>query len=185
METSVPRDDRIVRCFASDCEFVSQTRNVMYDLNVRRIMEILPHRSPFLFVDRIVELYPHERIVGYKNVTFNEPVLRGHFPGNPVFPEVYIIEALAQLAGCIVLEPGQFWKNPPYFTGIDKAKFLRRVVPGDRLMMDVRMRGRRRNVFWMSGVARVDDEIACAADLNFVVTRRKIRASHPLSEHLD
>jgi 3-hydroxyacyl-[acyl-carrier-protein] dehydratase len=157
----------------------------MYDLRTHQILEILPHRFPFLLVDRIVELHPLERILGYKNVSFNEPVLRGHFPDNPEFPNIYIIEALAQLAGCIVLEPGQFWKNPPYLTGIDKARFLRPVVPGDRLMMDVRMGGHRRNIFWMSGVAIVDDEIACTADLKFVVTPGQDARLAPESELLD
>jgi 3-hydroxyacyl-[acyl-carrier-protein] dehydratase len=142
----------------------------MYDLRASQIADILPHRFPFLLVDRIVELHPLERIVGYKNVTLNEPVICGHFQNNPVLPSIYIVEALAQLAGCAVLEPGQFWKNPPYFTGIDKARFRRPVIPGDRLMLEVRMRRHRRNVFWMSGVASVDDVIACTADLHFVVT---------------
>jgi 3-hydroxyacyl-[acyl-carrier-protein] dehydratase len=185
MEAGAGRDDGIVRCFASDLQSVSPMPEEMYDLDARGIMQILPHRFPLLLVDRIVELHPLERIVGYKNISFNEPVLRGHFPGNPIFPGVYIIEALAQLAGCIVLEPGQFWKNPPYLTGIDKAKFRHPVVPGDRLMMDVRMRGHRRNVFWMSGVAFVEGEVVCTAGLTFAVALQKLRASFPRFEDLD
>jgi 3-hydroxyacyl-[acyl-carrier-protein] dehydratase len=170
------KGDGVVRCFASDFEAALPARGPRYDLDMRQITEILAHRFPFLLIDRIIELHPLRSIRGYKNITHDEPVLLGHFPGNPVFPALYIIEALAQLAGCIVLEPGQFWKNPPYFTGIDKARFRRKVVPGDRLMMDVQMQGHRRNVFWMSGIAKVEDELVCTAALSFAVT---LGRSHP------
>ena len=100
-------------------------------------MEILPHRYPLLLVDRILELEPFVRALGYKNITYNEPVFTGHFPGNPVLPGVYIIEAMAQLGGAVVLEPGEFARRVPYLAGIDKCKFRRPVVPGDRLMMEI------------------------------------------------
>jgi len=109
-------------------------------------MEILPHRYPILLVDRILELEPGVRAVGFKNVTNNEPVFTGHFPGNPVLPGVYMIEALAQLGGCVVLEPGEFSRKTPYLAGIDRAKFRRPVVPGDRLMMEVSLLRQKRNI---------------------------------------
>ena len=109
----------------------------MAEIDIRQIMEILPHRYPFLLIDRILELEPGVRARGYKNITFNEPQFTGHFPGNPLFPGVYMIEAMAQLGGAVVLEPGEFSRKIPYLAGIDKAKFRRPVVPGDRLDMEV------------------------------------------------
>ena len=132
-------------------------------------MSILPHRYPLLLVDRIVELEPGVRALGYKNITFNEPVFTGHFPGNPVFPGVYMIEAMAQLGGCVVLEPGEFSRKVPYLAGIDKAKFRRPVVPGDRLMMEVRLEKHKRNIGWVAVEASVDGQLACKAVLMFSI----------------
>lgn len=132
-------------------------------------MSILPHRYPLLLVDRIVELDPGIRALGYKNITFNEPVFTGHFPGNPVFPGVYMIEAMAQLGGTVVLEPGEFSRKVPYLAGIDKAKFRRPVVPGDRLMMEVRLEKHKRNIGWVSAEASVDGQLACKAELMFSI----------------
>jgi 3-hydroxyacyl-[acyl-carrier-protein] dehydratase len=139
------------------------------ELDIRHIMEVLPHRYPLLLVDRIVELEPGIRALGYKNITFNEPVFTGHFPGNPVFPGVYMIEAMAQLGGCIFLEPGEFSRKVPYLAGIDNAKFRRPVVPGDQLMMEVRLEKHKRNIGWVSAEARVGDQIACKAELMFSI----------------
>ena len=142
-------------------------------------MEILPHRYPLLLVDRIVELEPGKRALGYKNITFNEPVFTGHFPGNPLFPGVYMIEAMAQLGGCVVLEPGEFSRKTPYLAGIDKAKFRRPVVPGDRLMMEVILEKHKRNIGWVSAEAKVEGQLACSAELMFSI------ASDPRSFSLD
>ncbi len=142
-------------------------------------MEILPHRYPLLLVDRIVELEPGKRALGYKNITFNEPVFTGHFPGNPLFPGVYMIEAMAQLGGAVVLEPGEFSRKVPYLAGIDKAKFRRPVVPGDRLMMEVRLEKHKRNIGWVTGEATVDGQLACSAELMFSI------ASDPRAFSLD
>ena len=142
----------------------------MAELDIRKVMEILPHRYPILLVDRILELEPGVRAVGYKNITFNEPMFQGHFPGNPVFPGVYMIEAMAQLAGCIVMEPGGSSRTTPYLAGIDKAKFRRPVVPGDCLMMEVVLRKHRRNIGWVEGSARVGDEFACSVELLFSIS---------------
>lgn len=132
-------------------------------------MEILPHRYPILLVDRIVDLQPGVRATGYKNVTNNEPVFSGHFPGNPLLPGVYMIEALAQLGGCVVLEPGEFSRKTPYLAGIDRAKFRRPVVPGDRLMMDVVLVKHKRNIGWVTAEAKVDGQLACSAELMFSI----------------
>ena len=151
----------------------------MADIDIRQIMEILPHRYPLLLVDRIVELEPGVRALGYKNITYNEPVFTGHFPGNPLFPGVYMIEAMAQLGGAVVLEPGEFARKVPYLAGIDKAKFRRPVVPGDRLMMEVVLEKHKRNIGWVRAEAQVEGQMACVCELMFSI------ASDPRSFNLD
>jgi 3-hydroxyacyl-[acyl-carrier-protein] dehydratase len=138
-------------------------------LEIRQILEVLPHRYPFLLIDRILALEPMSYARGYKNVSYNEPFFTGHFPCNPVFPGVLTIEALAQLGGCIVLEPGDYTHKIPYLAGIDKAKFRRPVIPGDRLSMEVRMLRHKRNVGWVAAEATVDDQLVCAAELMFSI----------------
>jgi 3-hydroxyacyl-[acyl-carrier-protein] dehydratase len=142
----------------------------MSELDIRKIMEILPHRYPLLLIDRILELEPGVRARGYKNITYNEPVFAGHFPTNPVFPGVYMIEAMAQLGGCVVLEPGEFSRKTPYLAGIDKAKFRRPVIPGDCLMMTAQLLRHKRNIGWVGAEARVDDQLACSVQLMFSIT---------------
>jgi 3-hydroxyacyl-[acyl-carrier-protein] dehydratase len=140
------------------------------ELDIRQILEVLPHRYPILLVDRILELEPMVRVRGYKNITYNEPVLAGHFPGNPLFPGVYMIEAMAQLGGAVVLEPGEFSRKTPYLAGIDKAKFRRPVMPGDRLDMEVQMLRHKRSIGWVAAEARVDGQLACSAELMFSIS---------------
>jgi len=142
----------------------------MAELDVRQIMQILPHRYPILLVDRILELEPLVRARGFKNVTNNEPVFTGHFPGNPVLPGVYMIEALAQLAGCVVLEPGEFSRRVPYLAGIERAKFRRPVVPGDRFMMETRLVKHKRNIGWVEGEGTVDGEFVVSVNLIFSIS---------------
>ena len=141
----------------------------MAEIDIRQIMEILPHRYPILLIDRIVELVPGVRAVGYKNITYNEPVLTGHFPGNPLLPGVYMVEAMAQLGGAVVLAAGEFARRTPYLTGIDRAKFRRPVVPGDRLDMEVTFLKHKRNIGWIAGEAKVDDQLVCSCELMFSV----------------
>ena len=117
------------RCLGND-------RPVAY-VDVRSIMEILPHRYPMLLIDRITELEPQKRAVGYKNITFNEPFFTGHFPNNPVMPGVLIIEAMAQLGGSAILEPNSQTTTCRISPSVDKVKFRRPVVPGDKLVMEV------------------------------------------------
>lgn len=141
----------------------------MTPIDIRQIMDILPHRYPLLLVDRILELEPMVRAVGYKNITANEPVFTGHFPGNPLLPGVYMIEALAQLGGTVVLQPGEWERKIPYLAGIDKAKFRKPVTPGDTFMMEVRVVRSRKTIGWVSANATVDGQSVCSAELMFSI----------------
>lgn len=138
-------------------------------IDVRSIMEILPHRYPFLLIDRITELVPQKRAVGYKNVTLNEWFFAGHFPNNPVMPGVLIIEAMAQLGGTTVIEPSGASTTVPYLAGVDKVKFRRPVVPGDKLEMEVNVIWIRMNYGRLNAEARVDNQLACSAELAFSI----------------
>ena len=142
----------------------------MATLDVREIMKILPHRYPMLLIDRITELEPKVLARGYKNVSANEPMLMGHFPGNPLFPGVYMIEALAQLGGAAIIEPGDMARKVPYLAGIDKAKFRRPVVPGDRLDMEARVTKTRLNIGWVAAEASVDGKLVVSAELMFSIS---------------
>lgn len=138
-------------------------------INIRQIMEILPHRYPLVLIDRILELEPMVRAVGFKNVTANEPVFSGHFPGNPLLPGVYMIEAMAQLGGTVILAPGEWEHKIPYLAGIEKAKFRKPVIPGDRLMIEVKLLRTRKNIGWVEAGATVDGQFACSAELIFSI----------------
>jgi beta-hydroxyacyl-ACP dehydratase FabZ len=134
------------------------------NLDVDAIQKILPHRPPFLLVDRILELDPRKRIVGVKNVTINEPFFLGHFPSFPVMPGVLIIEAMAQTGGVLILREIPDSKNKlVFFAAIEKAKFRRPVVPGDQLRMELEVLARRATFCRMNGTAYVNGEIAAEA----------------------
>jgi beta-hydroxyacyl-ACP dehydratase FabZ len=134
-------------------------------LGIEEIMKVLPHRYPFLLVDKIVEL-TDTRVVGLKNVTINEPFFQGHFPGHPIMPGVLIVEAMAQTGGMLLLgtlpEPSQ---KVVYFMSLDNVKFRRPVKPGDQLRFELEIVQLRRPVCKMHGVARVDGEVVCEADM--------------------
>ncbi len=137
---------------------------------ITEIMKFLPHRYPFLLVDRIVELEPEKRIVGLKNVTINEQFFQGHFPGAPVMPGVLIIEAMAQVAGVMIYRdlPDRE-KKLIYFTGIENARFRRPVVPGDQLRIEMELLSRRNNFGKMQGRATVDGKLVADAAVWFAI----------------
>jgi beta-hydroxyacyl-ACP dehydratase FabZ len=133
--------------------------------SVREIMELLPHRYPFLLVDRIVAFEPEKRIVGIKNVTITEPFLQGHIPGHPIMPGVLIIESIAQVGGILALKAMGGGKRIAYFAGIDNGKFRRPVVPGDQLRIEVTVLAHKGPVWKMHGEAMVDGALAAKADV--------------------
>jgi 3-hydroxyacyl-[acyl-carrier-protein] dehydratase len=136
-------------------------------LDVVGIQKLLPHRYPFLLVDRVVELDPYKRVLAYKSVTINEPFFQGHFPGHPVMPGVLVIEALAQTGGLLTqLSHGTSADGKLfYLVKIDNAKFSKMVVPGDRLELEVTLKRTIRNMAMYHGVARVDGEQAACAEI--------------------
>ncbi len=136
-------------------------------LDVKEIMNILPHRYPFLMVDRIIEMDPGKRIVGVKNVTINEPFFQGHFPGHPVMPGVLIIEAMAQVAGILAYlsSDDEIRKKVSYFMAIDNARFRKPVVPGDLLRLEMETTLNRRGIWGFNGKAYVEDKLVADADL--------------------
>ena len=136
-------------------------------LDVNAIQSMLPHRYPFLLVDRVVEFEAHKRVLAYKNVSINEPYFNGHFPGHPVMPGVLVIEALAQAGGLLTQLSHQSGTEGKlfYLVKIDGAKFSRMVVPGDRLELEVTLKRVIRNMAMYTGVARVDGEQAACADI--------------------
>lgn len=143
-------------------------------LDSRAIQEILPHRYPFLLVDKIIELVPRARIVGIKQVTINEYFFRGHFPEAPVMPGVLIIEALAQVGAILALrELEDRDKKIPFFSGIEKARFRRPVVPGDTLTLEVVPIRLGNKVQKMRGEARVDGQLAAEAEIMSVIAERR------------
>jgi 3-hydroxyacyl-[acyl-carrier-protein] dehydratase len=138
------------------------------------IQAYLPHRYPFLFVDRIIELEPYQRAVGLKNVTLNEPFFEGHFPERPVMPAVLILEAMAQVAGVLAFYSlGGRRNHIPFFTGIDKAKFRTPVVPGDQLHMALEVKRRRGDRVWVFiGRSTVNGRLAAEAELQAMITAK-------------
>ena len=142
---------------------------------IQKIMQFLPHRYPFLLVDRVLELEPGVRIVALKNVTINEPFFQGHFPGQPVMPGVLIIEAMAQAGGLLAYESGPADKHGQliYFMGMDKVRFRKPVVPGDQLIFEARIIKMRTKVAKMAGTAFVDDQLVAEAELMASFGERK------------
>jgi beta-hydroxyacyl-ACP dehydratase FabZ len=136
-------------------------------IDIKEIMKLLPHRYPFILVDRVVELVEGDKIIALKNVTINEPFFAGHFPGAPIMPGVLIIEAMAQSGGILfaVSQPEEKRGGPVYFMGMDKVKFRKPVVPGDQLFFEVKFLNMRSKAVKMSGIATVEGKCVAEAEL--------------------
>ncbi len=141
-------------------------------IDVREIMKILPHRYPFLLIDRILEI-KETSILAIKNVTYNEPFFQGHFPGHPVMPGVLIVEAMAQAGGALLLGKVEDREDKLiFFTGIDNCRFRQPVVPGDQVVFEVEIAKARKTFAKMRGRALVDGQVVCEADLMSVMADR-------------
>lgn len=140
----------------------------MIEMDIGQVLEYLPHRYPFLLIDAVKELESGKRIVALKNVTINEPCFQGHFPGRPIFPGVLILEAMAQAAGILIFKTAG--QKPDensvyYYAGIDKARFKKPVLPGDRMEVEVIIERSVRNVWKLQCVARVEGIVVCEASI--------------------
>lgn len=145
--------------------------------DLERIMRAIPHRYPFLLIDRVIKLEGYRRAVGIKNVTINEPFFQGHFPGHPIMPAVLIIEAMAQTGGVLLLNKVERPREKlVYFMGIDRAKFRRPVLPGDQLRFELEMLKLKGRICKMMGKAYVGDQLVAEAELlSTVVDRQEAR----------
>jgi beta-hydroxyacyl-ACP dehydratase FabZ len=132
-------------------------------IDINEIMQLMPHSYPFLLVDRILEFEPAKRIVGIKNVTFNEPYFTGHFPQRPIMPGVLIVEALAQTGGVLAFKSFPEKKGLVFFTGIDDARFRKPVIPGDQIKLVLEVIKHRREIWVFEGKAYVDNEVVAEA----------------------
>jgi 3-hydroxyacyl-[acyl-carrier-protein] dehydratase len=149
------------------------SNSVSFDLP--QILRILPHRAPFVLLDRVIDIQPRKSARAYKAVTYTEPFFPGHFPGRPIFPGVLILEALAQLVGVLAYASEPFDSNQKimYFMGIDRARFRTAVVPGDRMVLDVEVIQRKSNIWKCAGTARVDDALCAEAQLLAAIVDRE------------
>lgn len=138
-------------------------------MGTKEIMEVIPHRQPFLLIDAIEELEPGKRAVGIKCVTYNEPFFAGHFPGEPVMPGVLIVEALAQTGAVAILSQPDFKGKTAYFGAINNARFKQKVVPGDMLKLELEIIKQKGQVGIGSAKATVDGKLAVSAELTFVI----------------
>ncbi|HMK43235.1 MAG TPA: 3-hydroxyacyl-ACP dehydratase FabZ [Dissulfurispiraceae bacterium] len=142
-------------------------------IEIREILSLLPHKFPFLLVDRVIEFEPESRAVGIKNVTYNEPFFPGHFPGNPIMPGVLIIEAMAQVAGILAMKSGVSGKAV-YFMSIDNVKFRKPVMPGDQLRFEVKVNHKRGNIWKFAGKAYVGDKLTTEAEFAAMVSDKEL-----------
>lgn len=149
---------------------MTETGNVIQAADIDKILKSLPHRYPFLLVDRVHSMRGDEFAIGIKNVTINEPQFMGHFPSDPVFPGVLMIEGMAQTAGVLCIAGGiQGYSKQVFFLTIDKAKFRKLVRPGDTLEYHMTKKARRKNMWWYTGIAKVADEIVAEAEVGAMI----------------
>ena len=149
----------------------AQEENISKTIDITRIMEMIPHRYPFLMVDKVIDVVPHESATGVKNVTASEPHFQGHFPEKPIMPGVLIIESMAQTAAVVVVESlGQHAEGKlVYFMSVDSARFRRPVVPGDTLMVHVKKERSRGNVWRFNGEAKVNGQLMAEATFSAMI----------------
>lgn len=138
-------------------------------MDINQIKEVIPHRYPFLLVDKVTEVEEGKRVVGYKNVTINEPFFQGHFPEHPVMPGVLILEALAQVGAIAVLGMEENKGKIGFLAGVDKCRFKRQVVPGDQLRLEVEIIRMKGPIGKGKGIATVNGEVACQAEIMFAI----------------
>lgn len=138
-------------------------------MDIQQIMEIIPHRPPFLLVDRVEEIVEGQKIVAIKNVTMNEPFFQGHYPGEPVMPGVLIVESMAQAGAIAILSMEEFKGKNPYFGAINNAKFRKKVVPGDTLRLEVELIKIKKNAGIAKGIAFVEGKKAAEAEIVFMI----------------
>jgi len=149
-------------------------------LTIQEIMDFLPHRYPFLLIDRVLEFEPQKRVVAIKNVTMNEPFFQGHFPGAPIMPGVLVIEAMAQAGAVLLLsELEDRHSKLAVFTGIDGAKFRRSIAPGDQIRIEVNVVSFRPRAGKMEGKAYIDGKLACEATLTCMIVPRRQESASP------
>ena len=144
---------------------------VLEAAGIKEILELIPHRYPFLMVDRIINIDGDRSAIGIKNVTFNEPQFQGHFPGVPVFPGVLIIEGMAQTGGAICVLASGVKSKSVYFLTVDKCKFRKPVIPGDVLEYHMTKKAQRKTMWWFRCEAKVAGELVCEAELGAMLVR--------------
>lgn len=150
-------------------------------MDIQSILKVLPHRYPFLMIDRILELEPGKRAVGIKNVSINEPHFMGHWPDNPVMPGVLIVEAMAQTAGVAMLSATHAEGKQAFLGGLDKVRFRHPVAPGDQLRIEATLIKQRGNTGKVHITATVDDQVACEGDFTFVLISEASEQSETIS----
>lgn len=154
----------------------SEDKKTLGAIDIQRILELLPHRYPFLLVDKIIAMDRDQSCIGIKNVTVNEPQFTGHFPGRPLFPGVLMIEAMAQTAGALVMTgyfDGDGEGKQVLFTTIDKAKFRKPVIPGDQICFHMTKLNHKRNIWWYRGEAFVDGVLVAEAEISAMIISSK------------
>lgn len=155
-------------------------------LESKDILKLLPHRYPFLLIDKITELEPGKRVVGLKNVTLNEHFFAGHFPDHPIMPGVLILEMMAQAGGVLLLTSDEIedqQRKLVYLAGVSKARFRKPVLPGDTIFAEIIMQRTRNNIGWAKAVARVDNKPVCEAEMSFALVDRDAASGEGVSSH--